>query len=46
MISAFTAVWTAVATWLTTNFSSITALFVTESSGTYTLTFMGTLGRP
>ena len=44
MGTAITAVWTEIMTWLTNNFSNITSLFITESSGTYTLTFVGYLG--
>ena len=44
MISAFTAIWTAVATFITGLFGNIATLFITEASGTYTLTFVGTLG--
>lgn len=43
MISAITTVWNDVLTFITSTFPSIEALFVTNNSGTYTLTFVGVL---
>lgn len=42
MIGVFTQVWTSLIEWFVTLFGLITEIFVLETEGVYTLTFVGT----
>lgn len=41
MFGVISKIWTEIITWLVSSITSLAGIFVTEASGTYSLTFMG-----
>lgn len=41
MFAVISKIWTGIITWVVTSITTLAGIFVTESAGTYSLTFMG-----